>query len=556
LFLARVFEHARPDENRGRAMTAHEILEKGETQMGALAHDPALRVDVGALLGTLYVEIGDHARAESLLKAALAGSEDPRVPDDVRARVLLGMGTIAGEAGAYREAMSYGRRALALLEAASVRDAVEIADAHQILAYGLVAGGDLAAAEAAVRGYLEQDRAALGDTHELVSELRIVLGRILGERGLYQESEAAFRKGIDSLSLVYGENSHHVAHALNELSNMLDDKGDLAGAEAALRRALAIRLETVGPDHRSTVGQEHNLLVVVEFRGRYREALPKRLELLGRATRSAQLHPIDIARLNEALGIDYRELGMLREAEGTCRRALTLLQQAQGSRGPGSINARRHLGLVLQLDGRYAEAAAVFREALAIQLEHGSPTAPSVAVTRAHIGNLLRLQHRYDEAVQELKGASEALASAKALPRVQPTVLAALGEAQLDAGDGAAARASAEAALRAARRSFSDGHPLVAAALFALARAEIALGNPGTAEPLLREALALRTPLLPADDPRLLEVQVARVGVLEALGRGGEAGPLRTSTTARLRRSRSPYAADLLARLRTRAVVH
>ena len=51
------------------------------------------------------------------------------------------------------------------------------------------------------------------------------------------------------------------------------------------------------------------------------------------------------------------------------------------------------------------------------------------------------------------------------------------------------------------------------------------------------------------DDPRLLEVQVARIDAFSALGRQADAARLRGAIEPRQRASRSPYAADLRARL-------
>ena len=69
------------------------------------------------------------------------------------------------------------------------------------------------------------------------------------------------------------------------------------------------------------------------------------------------------------------------------------------------------------------------------------------------------------------------------------------------------------------------------------------------AEQLLREALAVRSPPYPRDDLRTIEVKVALANALEAQRRGREARALRAEIEAPLRASRSPYAADLRARL-------
>lgn len=85
--------------------------------------------------------------------------------------------------------------------------------------------------------------------------------------------------------------------------------------------------------------------------------------------------------------------------------------------------------------------------------------------------------------------------------------------------------------------------------LFALARARLALGQAATAEPLLREALAVRSPPYPAEDPRVLEVQVALVNALEALDKPGEAEALRRHIDPLLKTLATPHAENLLGRL-------
>lgn len=80
--------------------------------------------------------------------------------------------------------------------------------------------------------------------------------------------------------------------------------------------------------------------------------------------------------------------------------------------------------------------------------------------------------------------------------------------------------------------------------------AQLALGNPENAESLLREALAVRHPPHPADDPRVLEVMVALSEALAAQNKNDEAQALRAKVEPTLRAASTPYARDLLDRLR------
>jgi serine/threonine-protein kinase len=96
-------------------------------------------------------------------------------------------------------------------------------------------------------------------------------------------------------------------------------------------------------------------------------------------------------------------------------------------------------------------------------------------------------------------------------------------------------------------RNIGLGQPL-----FALARAKLALERAAEAEPLLREALAVRSPPLRADDLRVLEVKASLALALAMLGRADEARALRGEIEPLLSASPSPYAKDLVARFASR----
>jgi serine/threonine-protein kinase len=550
-FLIGVFEHASPDESGGKPISARELLEKGERQVDSgLREHPVLQADVLALLGQLYIEISDFKRANALLARALSASEQDGFPLDVRVRVLLGMASIEVETDAYDAALAHAREALAILTRPENANAEATANAHQLITQSLIGKGDNADVEPLVRASLQQDQAALGNNNEYVADQWLQLGVRLGELGRYDESDAAFRASIDSYRAVFGENSNRVAHALNEFSNMLDDKGDLAGSEAALRRALAIRTETVGPNHHDTLTVANNLLAVIEIEGRFAEALPQRIESLAKADRAGTLHGRDLVAIHNAIGRDYRELGRLAESDEALHKALSITAQTQGPRSPWRVATLGHLARNDASRGDYAEAEARFREALSIMAENEPPTSPSIALFRAELGTVLRLQHRVDEALVELQPAAAAFGAAiSPSNKLRPSALAAYCEALVDHGDAAQAKTVGEEAVAAARRAYVPHHSQIGTALFALARANLALGHVAEAETLLREARDVRSPPLPADDLRVLEVDASLAVALRAQGRDEEAATLRARIEPQLAASHSPYARDVRARL-------
>ncbi len=85
-----------------------------------------------------------------------------------------------------------------------------------------------------------------------------------------------------------------------------------------------------------------------------------------------------------------------------------------------------------------------------------------------------------------------------------------------------------------------------------MARAALALERPAEAEPLLREALALRSKVHPQDDPRILEVKVGLISALRAQQKADEADSLSAEVEPLLADSSTPYAMELRTRLANR----
>ena len=305
-----------------------------------------------------------------------------------------------------------------------------------------------------------------------------------------------------------------------------------------------------GPEHFETMTARGNLLWMLEHEGHYEEALQGRREGIELLERQATSRPSLVAAYYTSLGGDYSKLGQLDEAEKALRHALAIWAKLQGSNDEwDSADPMLTLADILRWRGQMQEAESVIRHAIAIEEKHEPPSSGWLNRDRSSLADFLRMDRRYDEALREASAAVAARNGAKPDP-IQPLLLARLSLAELDAGDATTARATATDSVAMARSVFTPKHLNLGTPLLALGRADLAEGHADEAEPLLREALAVRSPPFPPGDPRVVEVKVFLVEALAALGRSEESAAMRSEIEPLLNASRSPYESDLLARLR------
>jgi serine/threonine-protein kinase len=550
-FIESVFEQADPDENEGRSFTAQQLLEKGEARLAGEATDPVIAADMTGLIGSLYWNIGSYTRALPLLERAVALGEGAAVPDGVRARNLLRLARSEAERSLYAPASTHVEQALEL--AARSHSETELAGARRLQVQVLSERGDAALAEAAARRLIAEDTARHGAGSRELAQDWALLAHALDELSRYDESIAAERAALAIDRERLGGRSTTVASDLNDLGLALSHKGDYIGAEEALREALDIKIERYGHDHRETMAARANLFMAQEKQGRYEEGLRGRVALLEDQRRVLGVrHADEIARAQNMIGLDCLMLGRFAEAEASFRQALATWAGIDGAEEEERIGPLGNLAIALQLEGDFAQAENAMRSTLAIDRKSYPADSEWLNQDRGYLGNLLRLQHRHTEAVDELSSAVAAVAgAARHSDPVIALLHAQLAEAELDAGFATKAHATASKGLAVAREALPPRNIGLANPLFALARADLALDRFADAEALLREALEVRHPLAP-HDPRVLEIKVALVRVLESLGLYAEPQRLRSEIEPLLVASASPYMADLRARLAAR----
>lgn len=546
-FIVGVFEQVDPDQTQGHPITAHQLLDKGEQQIERLAPSNAgTRADLRGVLGKLYWDIGDYARAEILLQQALDAAQRERVPDEVLARLLLDQARVQSEQNKYAAALANATRALDLSR--RLGDVRGTGEARRQIGYARIGSGEAARAEPLLRQALADDLAHFGADDRAVADDKALLGDALLEQSRLDDSIAMSREALSAIGKAYGAQSGPMLNAMNNLAVALRNRGQYAQAEDVLREVVRIATTLYGPDNATTLSARSNFLIVLDSEGRYADALKERLSMLPAQAKLTSERPEILAYAYKNIAGEQLNLGHFADARASAEKALATWSNIEGSDSEWhSVAARQFLAQALQFEGRYAQAEKVLRETLDIQRHHEPPDSIWLNQTRNLLGSLLRAEHHTDAALRELQAALAALPRRPSPTRAQ--TLTQISLTALDSGDAASVHATAEKALAMARDTFPPGNSALASPIYALARADLAVGQPTQAEPLLREALALRCKNGPPEDPRVLQIEVALVGTLDALGKSKEAEALRGEIRPILRSQHTPAAAESLAQL-------
>ena len=239
--------------------------------------------------------------------------------------------------------------------------------------------------------------------------------------------------------------------------------------------------------------------------------------------------PIVQARMMDALGRVQLQLGRYQEGGRLIDRAYAIRRQVFGAHHLETAQSYRSLALVHRAESRFRQADSLHHLILAIQTEELGPAAPALAetlldlaYTDVGLGWLDSAQVHSEQAVRIRE-----VSLGPDDPLVADALLI-LARTQWRNLDFAAAELTTRAALTLRTSVLGPRHPQTAAAMVQLGDLyQEFLGRPAEAESLYREALAIQTEALGADNMILVHVLGSLADLLSAQGDHAEAEALR-----------------------------
>lgn len=305
--------------------------------------------------------------------------------------------------------------------------------------------------------------ARLDQEPHLQADILHLYGRLFGNLGESDDALLLTRRGLEARRALLDPEHPDIARSLDYLGTLHQRRGAYARAESLFTAALDLRRRGLGLHHLETAESLNNLGVLHAVQQDYAlgepliaEALQLRRELLG--TR----HPEYAQSLNN-LAVATWAAGDHAGADSLFREALAIRREVLGERHPYVANTLNNLARLLRDSGDLEGAEVLFTEAIAIWEE---TLGPDHATTSAGYYNLGLLA----ESRGDLERAALHLHRCLAIDRL----------------------------------ALPPDHPYIGDGAYELGRVLLAAGRLDQAEPLLREAHAIRA----ASGLDTLEVQL------------------------------------------------
>ena len=349
--------------------------------------------------------------------------------------------------------------AIALWTQTSGADSLEVADVLVVAARVAYKAAKVEVAETTIARALAIREAMLGAEHPAVMEALFAQGQFALGAGRLDAALAGFQRAMKIGAAALGEDSLPMAALYSQISALHARRGAYAEALAAIDRSTEIRERESGKDHPDLV---FNLVT----RGRVLEALKRDPDAAIAYERARVIAEASLGDKHPSLSAILQDLGRLHGRTGNAALARTELDRAivvaKAGEEPLSIAAANSaLAELLHAGGKPAEAIPLYREALAAYETLVGDKHPQLAPTLQNLGIALVETNAPRDAIAPLSRAlaiEEGVGGPRSLQLF--SILDALGDAQLAAGDRAAARASWERAVALPGAEPADVRPL------------------------------------------------------------------------------------------------
>ncbi len=385
------------------------VLERGEKQARALDEDPEIQADLYQTLGTMYDQLGKYDQADSLLKASLSQRKKTDGADSAKvAESLVALANLRNDQAQLAEAENLARQGLQMSKR-------HLAPDHPIVGRATLTLGRILDN----RGKYDEAIPTLEEAMRLESGPRGVpadLSATLSELanthyylGHYDISKDLNERALQMDEQIYGDRNPNVAQDLTNLADIQYQWSHYAEAERLQRTAAGIMQAWYGTGHPETADDMTILGKYLIAEGRAEEAIPILRESLAALEKHyGKVHPRVALAVGE-LGLALQHQGNLDEAETDFRRQADIYRSVYGEKNQQLGAAIANLAGLYADRKDYARSEQLYRDALKLYADSLPAGHLNIAIAHVRLGGVLFRDKRYSEAEAESRAGYELL---------------------------------------------------------------------------------------------------------------------------------------------------
>ena len=393
------------------------LLDRGVQEAQSLSAEPEMQAELYQTLGVIYQKLGKFDRAGSLLGTALEQRKKLYGPDHrFVAESLTASALLRANQAKYEEAEKFAR------------DGLEMSKRHLSASHPSVARATFALGKVLEdRGKYDQSFPVLEEAVRLQSrpggvtaDLAASFSELANSHfyaGHYDISESLNQRVLTIDRQLYGERHPLVADTLINLGAIQFQKGNYTESEKFNRQALDIVQSWYGKVHPETADAMTILGQSLTYQKRFDEAadlLQQSLAILEHVY--GPVHPRVAFALNELGNVAIRQM-KLDEAEADFSRVVDIYRSVYGEKHYQIGIAQSNLAGVYVERKEYARAERLFRDTLQIYSDTLPGDHQNVGICRVRLGDALAAERRFKEAETESLGGYQILFSKSSGPQ-------------------------------------------------------------------------------------------------------------------------------------------
>ena len=279
-------------------------------------------------------------------------------------------------------------------------------------------------------------------------------------QGEYNEAIRYYEKALAIRHQSLSPNHPDLAKTYNNIVNVYRDMGEYSKALLSHEKALAIQQQSLPPKHPDVAMSYNNVGMVYENMGEYSKALSSYEKALAIWQQSHPPNHPDLGCSYSNIGSVYEKMGEYSKALSYHEKDLEISQKSLPPNHPDLAATYNNIGTLLEEMGEYLRALSFYEKALAIWQQSHPPNHPDSALSHNNIGIVYRKMNEYSKALSFLEKAVKM--RQQSLPSNHPDLAVSyesIGNVYENIGDYLKARAFYERAVDIGQHSLPPNHP-------------------------------------------------------------------------------------------------